>query len=120
MRNKALPGFVRHIKPIAIEHAELADGINAEAISEDKIVINKKIPKDSELYRRAVAHETHHVKEMQDGRIAYSKDWVRDGDQVFPRKNGKIKQGSAWNMEGSAAFPWERRAIKTEEDARDI
>ena len=120
MRNKVLPGLVRHIKPITVEHAELADGINAEAISGDKIVINKDIPKDSELYRRAVAHETHHVKEMQDGRIAYGKDWVRDGDQVFPRQDGHIKQGSAWRLEGSDSFPWERRAIKAEKDVRNI
>ena len=116
MRNKVLPGLARHIKPVAIEHSALGPGITAEAISKNKIVVNKDVPKDSELYKRAIAHETHHVKEMRDGKIAYGKDWVRDGDQVFARKNGKIKQGSAWNMEGSAAFPWERRAIKAEND----
>ena len=116
MRNKVLPGLARHMKPVTIEHATLEPGVTAEAVSENKIVINKDVPKDSELYRRAVAHETHHVKEMQDGRIAYGDNFVRDGDQVFERKNGKIKQGSAWNMEGSAAFPWERRAMKAEED----
>ena len=116
MRNKVLPGLARHIKPMTIEQKVLPPGVTAEAVGKDKIVINSKVPKDSDLYKRAVAHETHHAKEMASGRIAYGEDWVRDGDQIFPRQNGKIKQGSAWNMEGSAAFPWERRAMKAEED----
>ena len=116
MRNKILPGLARHVKPITIEKAALEPGITAEAISKNKIVVSKDVPKDSELYKRAVVHETHHVKEMRDGTIAYGKDFVRDGDQVFARKDGKIKRGSAWQMEGSKSFPWERRAIKTEKD----
>ena len=116
MRNKVLPGLARHVKPVAIEHAKLEPGVTAEAVSESKIVVNKDVPKDSELYRRAIAHETHHAKEMASGKIAYGKDFVRDGDQVFARKDGKIKSGSAWRMEGDKSFPWERRAIKAEED----
>ena len=116
MRNKVLPGLARHIEPITIEHGKLEPGITAEAVSESKIVVSKDVPKNSDLYKRAVIHEMHHSKEMRDGRIAYSDDFVRDGDQMFPRQNGKIKQGSAWNMEGSSAFPWERRAIRAEKD----
>ena len=116
MRNKVLPGLARHVKPIAIEHTTLAPGIVAEAVDKSKIAISKDVPKDSDLYKRAVAHETHHAKEMASGRIAYGKDWVRDGDQVFARKNGKIKHGGAWHKEGSKEFPWERRAIKAEKD----
>ena len=116
MRNKVLPGLARHIKPISVKRATLQPGVVAEAINPNEIVVNKKVPKDSDLYKRAVAHETHHSKEMRDGRIAYGDDWVRDGDQIFQRKDGKIKQGSAWNMEGSSRFAWERRAMKAEED----
>jgi len=116
MRNKALPGLARHMKPISVKSATLQPGVVAEAVNSNKIVVNKKVPKDSDLYKKAVAHETHHSKEMRDGKIAYGDDWVRDGDQIFPRKNGKIKQGSAWNMEGSSKFAWERRAMKAEED----
>tara|TARA_R110001583_G_scaffold19457_2_gene76061 strand:+ start:367 stop:744 length:378 start_codon:yes stop_codon:yes gene_type:complete len=115
MRNKVLPGLARHMKPITIEHATLEPGITAEAVSESKIVVNKDVPKDSDLYKRAIAHETHHAKEMASGRIAYGDDFVRDGDQVFARQDGKIQQGSVWKMEGSKDFPWERRAHKAEE-----
>ena len=48
--------------------------------------------------------------------IDYSEDWIRDGDQMFDRKNGKIKQNGFWHAEGSKEFPWERRAIKAEKD----
>ena len=116
MRNKVLPGLARHIKPITIEQKDLPPGVTAESVSKDKIIIDKKVSKDSDLYKRAVAHETHHSKEMRDGIIDYNDDFVRDGDQLFPRQNGKIKQGSAWNMEGSSAFPLERRAMKAEGD----
>ena len=115
MRNKVLPGLAKHIKPITIEHAELGNGINAEAISEDKIVINKDIPKDSELYKRAIAHETHHVKEMKNGRIADGKDWVREGDQVFQRQNGNIQGGRGWRLGGSDSVPLDRHARKAGE-----
>jgi len=116
MRTKVLPGLAKHIKPITIKHATLEPGVTAEAVDSNTIIINKDIPKGSDLYKRAVAHEIHHAKEMRDGTIAYGDDWVRDGDQVFPRKNGKIKQGSAWKMEGSNKLPWERRATKAEKN----
>jgi hypothetical protein len=111
------------MKPVTIEHTTLEPGITAEAVSESKIVISKDVPKDSELYKRAIAHEGHHAKEMRPtkkypkGKIEYGPSFVRDGDQVFARQNGKIQQGSVWKMEVSKDFPWERRAFKAEEDA---
>ena len=116
MRNKVLPGLAKHVKPITVTQAKLAPGVTAEAVDSNRIIISEDIPKDSELYRRAVAHESHHAKEMRNGTIAYGDDWVRDGDQFFPRKNGHIKQDGAWKMEGSNKLPWERRAIKAEKD----
>ncbi len=108
--------MAKHVKPITVKRTNLQPGITAEATSKNKILVSNKVPKDSDLYKRAVAHETHHAKEMRDGRIAYGDDWVRDGDQVFPRKNGNIKQNGAWKMEGSDKLPWERRAIKAEKN----
>ena len=116
MRNKVLPGLAKHVKPITIKSATLQPGVTAEAVSESKIVISKDVPKDSELYKRAIAHEGHHAKEMASGRIAYGDSFVRDDDQVFARKGGKIQQGSVWKMEGSKDFPWERRAYRAEKD----
>jgi len=114
MRNNVLPGLAKHIKPIVIKHATLEPGVTAEAVDSNKIVINKHVPKNSDLHKRAVAHETHHSKEMRDGTIAYGDDWIRDGDQVFSRKNGMIKYNGAWHKEGSHVFPWEKRALKAE------
>ena len=116
MRNKVLPGLVKHLKPITIKSATLQPGVKAEAISESEIAVSKDVPKNSDLYKRIIAHETHHCKEMASGKIDYSEDWIRDGDQMFDRKNGKIKQNGFWHAEGSEEFPWERRAIKAEKD----
>ena len=116
MRNKILPGLAKHCKKITVEHAKLGKNIVAEAVNGSKIIIDKSIPKDSDLYKRAVAHETHHAKEMRDGRISYGDNFVKDGDQVFPRKNGKIKYNGAWHKEGDKRLPWERRAVKAEKD----
>ena len=116
MRNKVLPGLAKHVKPIAIEKANLGPGIVAEAVSKNKIVVNSAVDENCELHKLAVIHETHHVKEMAKGRIAYGENWVRDGDQVFKRKNGKIQNNGNWHVEGSDLFPWERRAMKAEND----
>ena len=53
---------------------------------------------------------------MEEGRIAYGDDWVRDGNKTYHRKDGKIKYNGAWQKEGRSVFPWEKRAIKAEKD----
>ena len=97
-----------------MEHKKLEKGITAEAISADKIVVDKDVPKDSQLYKEAVAHEGLHAKEMGEGRIAYGDDWVRSDGKTYPRKDGKIKYNGKWKSEGDKSFPWEKRAMKAE------
>ena len=97
-----------------IEHRDLEEGVTAEAISANKIVIDKDVPKDSKLYKQAVAHEAVHCREMAEGRIAYGDDWVRADGKTYPRKDGMIKYNGEWHEEGSSVFPWEQRAIKAE------
>jgi|TARA_R110002153_G_scaffold250508_1_gene407282 hypothetical protein len=121
MGNKPLPGIAHggNIKKkhgFKIEHKKLDDGITAEAISADKIVIDKDVPKDSQLYKEAVAHEGVHAKEMGEGKIAYGDDYVRDGNKTYHRKDGKIKYNGKWKDEGDHSFPWEKRAMKAEKN----
>ena len=118
-RYKKLPGIARNGKlnkkfNFKIEHKDLADDVVAEAISGSKMVIDKDVPKDSKLYKQAVAHEAVHCKEMAEGRIAYGDDWVRADGKTYPRKDGKIKYNGEWHEEGSEVFPWEQRAMKAE------
>ena len=120
-RYKPLPGIaiggkIKKKHKFKIEHKDLAKGVTAEAVSKDKIVIDKNVPKDSKLYKQAVAHEAVHAKEMGEGRIAYGKDGVRSDGKTYARKNGKIKYNGKWHEEGSSAFPCELRAMKAEED----
>jgi hypothetical protein len=118
-RYKTLPGIATSGKlhkkfNFKIEHKDLEEGITAEAVSKDKIVIDKDVPKDSDLYKRAVAHEAVHCKEMAEGRIAYGDDWVRADGKTYPRKDGMIKYNGEWHEEGSKVFPWEQRAMSAE------
>ena len=118
-RYKKLPGIATSGKlnkkfNFKIEHKDLADDVVAEAISGSKMVIDKDVPKDSKLYKQAVAHEAVHCKEMAEGRIAYGDDWVRADGKTYPRKDGKIKYNGEWHEEGSEVFPWEQRAMKAE------
>ena len=118
-RYKKLPGIANNGKlnkkfNFKIEHKDLADDVVAEAVSGSKMIIDKDVPKDSKLYKQAVAHEAVHCKEMAEGRIAYGDDWVRADGKTYARKDGMIKYNGEWHEEGSEAFPWEQRAMNAE------
>ena len=120
--NKPLPGIahggnIKKKHQFKVEHKKLDDGILGEAVSADKVVVDKNVPKDSKLYKEVDAHEGHHAKEMKQGKIAYGDDWVRDGNKTYHRKDGKIKYNGKWHEEGSNVFPWEKRAVKAEKKA---
>ena len=119
---KPLPGIAHGGKldkkfKFKVEHKKLDEGIVAEAVSGKKMVINEDVPKDSNLYKQAVAHEAVHCKEMSEGRIAYGDDWVRSDGKTYPRNKdkGEIKWvDGKWYPEGDKVFPWEQRAMKAE------
>ena len=114
---KPLPGIAHNgqlNKKLNIKHKDLEEGTVAEAVSGNEMVIDKDVPKDSRLYKEAVAHEAVHCKEMAEGRIAYGEDWVRSDGKTYPRKDGKIKYNGEWHEEGSEVFPWEQRAMNAE------
>jgi|TARA_R100000479_G_scaffold34456_1_gene14917 hypothetical protein len=117
-RNTPLPGFARKTvsteSGIKVDHVKLDPGVVGEAVDGASILINKNVPKDSELYRRAIAHESLHAREMALGKISYGPGFVRDNGKEYPRKNGMIKYNGTWHKEGSHAFPWEKRAVKAE------
>ena len=117
-RNTALPGIAKKTttthQGMQIDHVSLEPGVIGEAVDGSKILINKNVPKGSELYRRAIAHESLHAREMAHGKISYGPGFVRDNGKEYPRKNGMIKYNGTWYKEGSHAFPWEKRAVKAE------
>jgi hypothetical protein len=118
-KRQALPGIAHggNIKKkhrFKVEHKKLDEGIVAEAISADKVVVSEDVPKGSKLYKEALAHEGHHAEEMGNGKIEYGDDYVRDGNKTYHRKDGKIKYNGTWKDEGDHSFPWEKRAMKAE------
>ena len=119
-RTTSLPGIAKNTttdnQGMQIDHVKLEPGVVGEAVDGSKILINKDVPKNSELYRRAIAHECLHSKEMARGQISYGPDFVKDNGSVYPRKNGKIKYNGKWHHEGSHEFPWEQRAVKAEKN----
>ena len=100
-----------------VERKDLEPGVNAEAVDENTMVIDKDIPEGSDVYNKAVAHEAVHCKEMGNGQLAYGDDWVRDGNKTYARRDGEIKYNGKWLPEGDASFPWEQRAIDAEKNA---
>ena len=123
-RYKSLPGIatageINKKFNFKIKHKDLEEGINAEAVSANEIIIDKDIPKDSDLYKEAVAHEALHAEEMEKGVIDYGDDWVRDGDKTYHRKDGKIKYNGTWYPEGHEVLPWEKRAMENEVNGDD-
>ena len=120
---KPLPGIahggnIKNKFKFKVEHKDLGDDTVAEAVSKDKIIINKDVPKDSRLYKQAIAHEAVHCREMAEGRIAYGDDWVRSDGKTYPRNKdkGEIKWiDGKWYPEGDKIFPWEQRAKKAEQ-----
>ena len=70
MGYKPLPGIahggeIKKKHKFKVEHKKLDEGITAEAISADKIVVDKDVPKDSQLYKEAVAHEGLHARRWE-------------------------------------------------------
>ena len=117
-RNTPLPGLAKKTvtteSGIKVNHVKLEKDIMGEATDSSEILVNKDLPKTSELYRRVVAHESLHAKEMSRGKISYTENSVVDNGNTYERKNGKIKYNGKWHSEGSHVFPWEKRAVKAE------
>ena len=68
-----------------------------------------------EKRKQVVAHENKHKQDMQSGKLDYSKDWIRWGNQHFKRTPDKrvVYKGKKY-IEGHPKLPWEAAANKAE------
>ena len=68
-----------------------------------------------EKRRKVEAHENKHQKDMQSGKLDYSKDWVRWGNNHYKRTSDKkiVYNGKKY-IEGHPKLPWEIAANKAE------
>ena len=115
-RTNALPGLANRYKGLQVKQVPLDDGVVAEATDANQMLVSDKVTKGSNLYKKALAHEAVHAKEMGSNKIAYGENFVRDGGAMYKRENGKIKHNGEWKDEGDHSFPWEKRAMKGEKN----
>lgn len=114
MPNGKTPVFRRDLEP----------GIKAEANNDGSIFVDKSLPVNSNPFRRAIAHELGHMRDMETGRADYGDDWVEWEGKIYIRKtinDEKVIDGPAGRLpEGHPDHPWEASAIKAEEDKVNI
>ena len=114
MPNGKTPVFRRDLEP----------GIKAEANNDGSIFVDKSLPVNSNPFRRAIAHELGHMRDMETGRADYGDDWVEWEGKIYIRKtinDEKVIDGPAGRLpEGHPDHPWEASAISAEEDDVNI
>ena len=100
----------------------LEPGVRAEANNDGSIFVDKKIPVNSNRFKKSVAHELQHMKDMDSGRANYGDEWVEWEGKIYIRKtiDGKnFIDGPAGRLpEGHPNHPWEKSAIQAE--GRDV
>tara|TARA_R100000951_G_C2581398_1_gene162058 strand:+ start:394 stop:756 length:363 start_codon:yes stop_codon:yes gene_type:complete len=101
-----------------IVRKNLGDGILGEANMDGSIYVDKSVPKGSALEKKVVAHESQHLRDMSNGSLSYTDDYVRYNGTTYPRRDGKIKYNGKWSEEGSNSFPWEKKAVKAEKNVK--
>jgi len=99
-----------------IVRKDLDDGILGEAENGKVVNIDVSIPKGSKKEKEVAAHEIHHQKEMESGKLSYNDEEVVDeiAGKTYKREGGKLideSSGIAYE-EGDKTLPHEKRAYK--------
>lgn len=106
-RKLKIGGSSDRIAGVKIEQVNLPNGVLGEAHQEGTIHVSDKIEKDSEQYRRVVAHEMKHITHMKLGRVKYDDTSITFDGITYPRKDGYVHFDGQWLPEGDTNFPWE-------------
>ena len=93
---------------------KLDKGVAAEANLDGSMFIDKSIKKGSDLERRAVAHEEHHLKQFNDNVLHYNDFNVTWKGKLYKRQDGMIEYNGKFYPEGHEIFPWEQEAMEAE------
>ena len=105
---------IRTSKTTPIFRKKLKKGVVAEANMDGSIYVDKSVPKDSAMYKKAIKHEQKHIDQIKSGKAAYDDNTVTWKNNVHIRKDGKIFYKNKWYEEGDKNLPWEKEAIKAE------
>ena len=93
---------------------KLDKGVAAEANLDGSMFIDKSVKKGSDLERRAVAHEEHHLKQFNDNVLHYNDFNVTWKGKLYKRQDGMIEYNGKFYPEGHEIFPWEQEAMEAE------
>lgn len=92
------------------DNEKLGDGpekaLVAKANDNGTIIINKDIPRNSELYNNAISHEGQHLKDMMDNKLSYDENFVYENMDG----KGAKKHGRESFSESDKNLPWEKVA----------
>tara|TARA_R100000458_G_C8224029_1_gene207581 strand:+ start:205 stop:972 length:768 start_codon:yes stop_codon:yes gene_type:complete len=101
-----------------IVRKNLAPGVHAEANNDGSIFVDKKIPVNSNRFKKSIAHELQHIKDIDSGKANYGDEWVEWEGNIYIRKTidgKKFIDGPAGRLpEGHPNHPWEKSAIDAE------
>jgi hypothetical protein len=106
-----------------IVRKDLEEGILGEAENGKVVNIDVSIPKGSKKEKEVAAHEMHHQKEMESGKLSYNDEEVVDeiAGKKYKREDGKLideSSGIAYE-EGDKSLPHEKRAYKVSDKIKN-
>ena len=106
-----------------IVRKDLEEGILGEAENGKVVNIDVSIPKGSKKEKEVAAHEIHHQKEMESGKLSYNDEEVIDkiAGKKYKREDGKLIDESSGTVyeEGDKSLPHEKRAYKVSDKIKN-
>jgi hypothetical protein len=114
---------IRNSNNTPIFSKKLGKGILGEANNDGSIFVDKSVKPGTKKFKRVVAHEKQHIKDMKSGRAGYTdktvtwegKTFKRDGNgNISGKLNGKLVVAP----EGSNIWPWEKSAVRAEKKVK--
>ena len=85
-----------------------------KSYGDGSIDIDKSVKPNSPLEKKIIRHEKQHIKDIDNGKLSYTDDYVTWNGKKYPRKDGMIKYDGKWCPEGSNKLPWEKKAKNAE------
>ena len=104
----------KKVQETPIYRKDLEEGVKGKANIDGSIDIDKSVKPNSPLEKKIIRHEKQHIKDIDNGKLSYTDDYVTWNGKKYPRKDGMIKYDGKWCPEGSNKLPWEKKAKNAE------
>ena len=90
-----------------IYRREMEDGVLAKANKNLTIHINNNADISSAKEKHVLEHEKCHLRDLANGKLDYTDEYILWENVKYPRQNGKVKYKNKWLKEGDESLPWE-------------